>query len=99
MAERSELLPPEIIYQPKASPVTAPVDYWYRGPLRTDLLRLVEDLPFAYDENYVATLLKPKLAEEVFRRYGTIGRYASHAMSLLVTYASFARAARAGASE
>jgi asparagine synthetase B (glutamine-hydrolysing) len=97
MAERSGLLPPEIIYQPKASPITAPVDYMYRGPLRTDVLRLIEDLPFPYDKRYVERLLQPKLAEELFRRYGTIGRYASHAASLLVTYASFARVARAGA--
>jgi asparagine synthetase B (glutamine-hydrolysing) len=96
MAEKSELLPPEIIYQPKASPVTAPVDYWYRGALRADLLRLVEDLPFAYDRKYVERLVEPKLAEEFFRRYGGIGRYASHAISMLVTYASFARVARAG---
>ena len=98
MAEESGLLPREIIYQPKASPVTAPVDYWYAGPLRDDLLRFVEDLPFSYDARYVERLLDPKPAEELFRRYGTIGRYASHAMSLLVTYASFARVARAGAS-
>jgi hypothetical protein len=91
MAEASGLLPRSIVYQPKASPVTAPVDYWYMGELRQTLERLVGHLPFRYSQAYISHLLKPKIAEEVFRRYGGIGRYASHAMSMLVTYASFAR--------
>ena len=64
MAETYKLLPREIIYQKKASPVTAPVDRWYMTELKPDLLKSIRDLPFEYDEAYVAGLLKHKLAED-----------------------------------
>ena len=91
MAEEFDLLPTEVIYQAKASPVTAPVDGWYMGPLREQLLDLLKGLPFRYDHEYVSALLHPKMAENLYRRNFTIGRYAMHAMSMLVTYASYTR--------
>ncbi|MEX2201004.1 MAG: asparagine synthetase B family protein [Dongiaceae bacterium] len=91
MAETFQLLPTEVIYQPKASPVAAPVDDWYMGDLKPDLLAAVRDLPFDYDMSYIDDLLKPKRAEELFRNHVGLGRYAFHAISLLATYASFTR--------
>ncbi len=89
MAEEHQLLPPELIYQPKASPITAPVDYWYMGALRDDVLELFESLPFAVDEQFAADLLRPKLAEQLLRDHYGIGHYCMHAVSMLATYAAF----------
>ena len=88
MAETKGLLPTDVIYQPKASPVTAPVDTWYSGVLRHRVLDTIECLPFHYDRGYVEALLRPKLADALFRRYGGIGRYTSQALSMLMTYAA-----------
>lgn len=91
MAEDSGLLPPDIIYQQKASPVTAPVDYWYMSSLQPVLLDAVKGLCFDYDSAYVEDLVRHKWAEDLFRRHVGLSHYASHALSLLVTYASFTR--------
>jgi asparagine synthetase B (glutamine-hydrolysing) len=91
MAEKFRLLPREIIYQKKASPVTAPVDYWYMGPLYQFVLGSLKALPFDYDETYVKDLLRPKFAEAFYRRYLTMGKYTLLPISLLLTYASFSQ--------
>jgi asparagine synthetase B (glutamine-hydrolysing) len=89
MAETREMLPPEIIYQAKRSPVTAPVDRWYARELRSFMLEQLEHLPFEIDNRYARSLLSYKLPEEAFRKFVGISRYAFNAVSLLVTYASF----------
>jgi hypothetical protein len=89
MAEKTKLLPQEVIYQKKASPVAAPVDQWYMGPLREFLLTSLSSLPFDYHKEYVSDLLRPKLAEELFRKHVSLGNYAFNAICLLVTYAIF----------
>lgn len=95
-AEENQTLPEEMIYQEKRSPVTAPVDRWYMGPLRDRLLRqLREDLPFRTNEGALEALLAPKLAESLFREHVGISRYAMHAPALLASYASFTREADA----
>jgi hypothetical protein len=76
--------------------VTAPVDYWYMDSLKAVMLDAVRDLPFEYDPEYVEDLLRHKLAEDVFRKHVGIGHYASHAISLLASYASFARYGNTG---
>jgi len=91
MAETKGLLAPEIIYQAKRSPVQAPVDSWYAGPLRSFMIETVRDLPFDYDERYIEALLRPKLSEDLYRKYVDLGNLASHGIALLATYASFAR--------
>lgn len=92
-ATESGALPEKMIYQQKRSPVTAPVDQWYMGPLHDDLLRILEnDLPFRVDARAARALVAPKLAEDWFRRYVGISRYAMHAPALLASYATFARA-------
>ena len=91
MVERTKLLPQEIIYQKKASPVAAPVDQWYMGPLKEFMLTSLSDLPFRYSHEYVNDLVKPKYAEELFRKYVSIGHYAFNAIALLVTYSNFTK--------
>ncbi len=91
MAESKKLLPPEIIYQKKASPVTAPVDDWYMNELKPELLEMLNHLPFECNLQYAEDLLGHKLAEDFFKKHVGIGKYSSHAISLLATYASFSR--------
>lgn len=91
MVKRTKLLPHEIIYQKKASPVASPVDQWYMGPLKEFMLSSLSDLPFDYNQEYVRNLIQPKLAEELFRKYVSIGHYAFNAICLLATYASFSK--------
>jgi asparagine synthetase B (glutamine-hydrolysing) len=90
MIERHALLPREMVYQRKCSPVMAPVDEWYWGTLRRFMLGRLQQLPFPVDTSYAESLLEPKLAERLFRRYVGISRYVTSAAALLVTYASFA---------
>lgn len=94
MAEEKGLLPPEIVHQPKRSPTDAPIDEWYMGPLRGDVLRLLDGLPFAWDPGYVDGLLRRRWAEDLYRRKVSLGHYAGHVVGMLVSYASFT--ARAG---
>jgi asparagine synthase (glutamine-hydrolysing) len=90
MAEEQQMLPEAMIYQAKRSPVTAPVDHWYMGPLKESVLEQLETgLPFRCDDRALRALLEPKLAESWFRRYVGISRYAMHAPALLASYASF----------
>ncbi|HEX9992020.1 MAG TPA: asparagine synthase-related protein [Acidimicrobiales bacterium] len=94
MAEEKGLLPAEIVHQPKQSPVDSPVDRWYAGPLRDDVLALLDGLPFAWDRRYVEGLLRRRWAEDVYREKVSIGHYADHVVGILASYASFT--ARAG---
>jgi hypothetical protein len=54
------------------------------------MLSRFRQLPFAVNSKYLESLLEPKLAERLFRRYVGISRYVTPAAALLVTYASFA---------
>lgn len=87
--EKMKLLPPEIIHQPKHSPVGGMVDYWYMDTLKEFMFEQISNLPFAYDEAYVHGLLKPRLAEEIFRKKVSLGDYILKAPSLLATYAAY----------
>lgn len=89
-----ELLPRAVVLQPKQSPSTSPVDRWYSGPLRPLVLECLEGLPFEWDRRYVEDLLRPKRAEDLYRRRISLDQYAFRAIGLLLTYASFARNAR-----
>jgi hypothetical protein len=92
MIERFGHLPREIIYQRKASPVNAPVDYWYLGDLRPFMLEMLRHLPFAWDARYVEAMLTLKRAEEWFRSNVSLARSILHPVALLTTYASLNRA-------
>lgn len=91
MVDSHDLLPKAFVHQRKMSPVTAPVDLWYWGELRTPTLSLIGELPFEIDPDYVRSLVTPKAAERLFRDRVGISRYVCQAASLLATYAGFAR--------
>lgn len=88
MAEDHGLLPSEIIYQPKASPVTSLSDYWLMNDLQNLVKQLLTDLPFQYDRRNIQALSSYKLAEELFRKR-TLGQFAFKNVSLLLTYARY----------
>lgn len=88
MAQVHQLLPSSVIYQPKASPVTSPVDYWFMDQLQELPAKLLKDLPFDYNARYAASLNKYKFAEELYRRI-SMGRFAFKNLYLLITYARF----------
>ena len=92
MAETSGLVPREIAEQPKRSPAEAPVDAWYSTVLRDRALSMLDELPFRVDRTYAEALLKPKLAERLYRRHVSLDDVASHALTALMTYAAFSRA-------
>jgi hypothetical protein len=91
MVRRNDLLPAAIVDMPKQSPADSPVDGWYSGPLRSEVLSLLESLPFAWDRAYVENLLRPKRAEQLYRERVAIAHSASQAVGLLASYASFHR--------
>ncbi|MCP3855433.1 MAG: asparagine synthase [Actinomycetia bacterium] len=93
-AEQAGLLPASVIYQPKQSPTEAPVDVWYSGPLRDTVTELFEDLPFDVNPAYLDHILRPKRAEELYRRKVAISRHTFQAIGLLSSYASFTRLGR-----
>lgn len=94
--EEKGLLPPEVIYQPKRSPVSGMADQWYMGPLKDFMLAGMKNLPFAYDESFVVHLLSEKKAETLFRERVSLGDYVLNAPALLATYASYNNPARKG---
>lgn len=91
MVDTRNLLPKPFVHQRKMSPVTAPVDLWYWGELREQILARIQELPFEIDQSYVSSLVTPKAAERLFRDRVGISRYVCQAASLLATYAGFAR--------
>lgn len=98
MAEEKQLLPREVIYQPKVAAVDGPIDAWYAGPMRGLLLELMQGLPFEYSERYANSLLDEKVAERLFKKYAMTDKVISHAASLLVTYSRFTSLARGASS-
>lgn len=89
VAELKKMLPPEIIYQPKASPVAGRADQWYMGPLKDFLLKRMECLPFDHDQSFARGLLAFKPVEELFRKKISLGNYVLNAPAMLVTYAAY----------
>ena len=87
--EKRGLLPPEIIYQPKASPVAGMADYWYMSSLKEFMLSQMQSLPFDYDGSFTVGLLSEKWPERIFRKKISLGDYIMNAPSLLVTYAAY----------
>jgi asparagine synthase (glutamine-hydrolysing) len=90
MARRHRLLPDEVIDMPKQSPVDSPIDRWYAGELRGDVLGLLDQLPFEWDRQYVEEILRPRPIEDLYRTKVSIGHHAFQAVGLLASYASFA---------
>lgn len=88
---RLDLLPADVIDLPKQSPSDSPIDRWYAGLLRNDVLDLLGHLPFEVDREAVAWLLRPKRAEEWYRDRVSISHHALQAVGILCSYASFCR--------
>ncbi len=80
-------------------PLRAPIDSWYRGPLRAFLLESYQGLPFDASPAYLRSLLRPKLAEALYRRYFSPGDPSLPGPALLATYASFTKAVGRESSE
>jgi asparagine synthetase B (glutamine-hydrolysing) len=89
-----DLLPAEVVLQPKQSPSTSPIDDWYAGPLHSFVFEQLDSLPFDFDRGYVEDLLRPKWAEAEYRRRVSIDRHALRALGLLLAYASFTAVGR-----
>jgi asparagine synthetase B (glutamine-hydrolysing) len=85
------MLPEEVVLQPKLSPSTSPIDYWFMNELRSDVLEQLESLPFEWDRGYVENLLRPKRAEDWYRKRIALSPHALQAVGMLVTYAAFSR--------
>lgn len=94
MAQVKNLLPEEIIYQKKRSPVCAPVDTWYLNQLRPFLMQEFSNLPFETNPAYLDRLVSDKFTERLFRKYIAIDHLALHAAAILVTYAQFSKKVR-----
>jgi hypothetical protein len=91
MAEENKLLPDEVIYQPKVAGVDGPIDEWYAGPLNSKILGMLKNLPFESDQNYLKQLSLLKTSEGLFKEKIMTDKVISHALSLLITYASFSK--------
>jgi asparagine synthetase B (glutamine-hydrolysing) len=92
MAEQHSLLPREVIFQPKQSPVDAPIDDWYAGPLRGEILDLLGGLPFAWDRGYVDGLFDGGRVDGWYRnRVAGLGHHILQPIGLLTSYAACAR--------
>ncbi len=85
------LLPREVVEQPKQSPATSPIDAWLRGPLRATALSLIAGLPFDYSTSYVDELLKEKRVEDLYREKVTLSKHTLQAVGLLASYGAFTR--------
>jgi hypothetical protein len=90
MIEKHALLPRPMVYQPKRSPVMAPVDLWYWGELRRFMLSRFEQLPFRANPHYLESLLLPKVTEKLFRNFIGISRHVTQVAGILATYAAYA---------
>ena len=91
MAEQHALLPREVIFQPKQSPVDSPIDGWYAGPLRADVLTLLDSLPFEWDRGYVEQLLDGGRFDSWYRNgVAGLGHHVLQPIGLLCSYAACA---------
>ena len=88
MVRKYQLLPEEMIFQKKASPVTSPVDSWYTRQMRGTVLQLIKEAPFEINVGYLLKIMRPKLVDKYFRK-NTLGRYLFQPISLIVTYAGY----------
>ena len=89
MAENFDLLPKEVIYQPKIAAIKSPIDRWLANELFDFSLSYLANLPFEYNEKYIRSLLGEQAIEKLYKKYRSTDDVVSLAPSLLLTYASF----------
>lgn len=88
MVRKYKLLPENIIFQEKASPVTAPVDSWYANELKNDIIMYIDDAPFKINRKYILNLMRFRYVEDLYRKR-TLSRYLFQPISLIVTYTRY----------
>ena len=91
MIKKYHLLPDVIVDQPKQSPSDSPVDIWYSGALRNEVLDLLSNLPFPVNQTGINSLLRHKWAEDWYRERVSLSHHALQSIGLLCTYASFSQ--------
>lgn len=94
MAERYELLSPEVIHQAKLAAADVPIAEWYGGPMQPTLRELVGQLPFEVDAKMLDNMFKESLGEKAYQKLisGATSEVANlnHDISLLATYGAMA---------
>ncbi len=88
MVQKYHLLPKEIIFQKKASPVTSLIDVWLMKDLKSTILDLVTDCPFPVSKTYIQDIIKRRSIDNYFREK-TLGKTLFQPVSLLITYSRF----------
>lgn len=88
MASRHQLLPEEVIRQPKLAAIDSPIDDWFEGPLRDTLETCLQALPFEADPRHLSAMAKRTWAERAYKQHVGSTRVISDAAALLATYAS-----------
>jgi len=86
MAERQQLLPYEVIHQPKFAAIDSPIDEWLADELRPALDHALAGLPFTPDKKHLEALIGVTWSERLYKRYIGSTRVISDAVSLLATY-------------
>ena len=90
MAKKYKLLPEEVIIQKKASPVTSPVDDWYKYELLDSVLGSCDSFPYKLNKRYLRDIMNYGFLDRLFRKK-SLSHYVMHIPSLIVTYSSFFR--------
>ena len=91
MIQKYNLLPDEVIYQPKISAVDAPVDDWYSHKIKNEMVEIIKGLPFKVNERYIKFLFKEHMADKLYKNYFCSDSVTSHVIALLSTYATYTK--------
>jgi len=94
MAVKHQLLPSEIIHQPKLAAIDSPIDSWFSNELRPSIERAIDGLPFNTDALHINALIETTAAEKLYKRYIGSTSVISDAISLLATYGVMVNALR-----
>lgn len=90
MTQKFELLPNEIIFQKKDSPVNSPIDDWYREDIHEFVLKTLEESPWSIDSDFVKkSMILKKIPEEIYKLKYSADKVATHSLSLLLSTLSF----------
>lgn len=95
MAEEKNLLPKEVIYQPKMAAADAPLQKWYNTKLQKKVYSYLNELPFAWKTAYIKSLVRETSFEKVYARIMSkdTNKFITmdHCISLLLTYSRFTK--------
>jgi len=91
MAVEKDLLPANVVYQPKHAAVDGPLDRWYDEEIRSTLTGLISNIDHVGSSRFLNSLLEEKAIEKLYKKHLSVDSISSHAASLLSTYGSFFR--------